>query len=38
VARQRDAVFVGHHRAGPKGILRPLPENPPSQPLPLFHF
>ena len=22
----------------PKGILRPLPENPPSQPLPLFHF
>jgi long-chain acyl-CoA synthetase len=22
----------------PKGILRPLPENPPSQPMPLFHF
>jgi len=22
----------------PKGILRPLPENPPSEPLPLFHF
>lgn len=22
----------------PKGIIRPLPENPPSQPLPLFHF
>ncbi|WP_322515271.1 AMP-binding protein [Rhodopseudomonas palustris] len=22
----------------PKGILRPLPEQPPSQPLPLFHF
>ena len=22
----------------PKGVLRPLPENPPSQPLPLFHF
>ena len=22
----------------PKGILRPLPENPPSQPLPLFNF
>jgi long-chain acyl-CoA synthetase len=22
----------------PKGILRPLPENPPSQPTPLFHF
>ena len=22
----------------PKGILRPLPENPPSDPLPLFHF
>ncbi|MCC6248675.1 MAG: AMP-binding protein [Rubrivivax sp.] len=22
----------------PKGILRPLPENPPAQPLPLFHF
>ncbi len=22
----------------PKGILRPLPENPPSNPLPLFHF
>lgn len=22
----------------PKGILRPLPQNPPSQPLPLFHF
>ena len=22
----------------PKGILRPLPENPPSQPLPVFHF
>ena len=22
----------------PKGILRPLPDNPPSQPLPLFHF
>jgi long-chain acyl-CoA synthetase len=22
----------------PKGILRPLPENPPSQPLPLFYF
>ena len=22
----------------PKGILRPLPENPPAEPLPLFHF
>jgi len=22
----------------PKGILRPLPDNPPSEPLPLFHF
>ncbi len=22
----------------PKGILRPLPEQPPSEPLPLFHF
>jgi long-chain acyl-CoA synthetase len=22
----------------PKGIVRPLPENPPSEPLPLFHF
>jgi long-chain acyl-CoA synthetase len=22
----------------PKGILRPLPENPPSEPLPLYHF
>ena len=22
----------------PKGVLRPLPDNPPSQPLPLFHF
>ena len=22
----------------PKGILRPLPENPPSEPLPMFHF
>jgi long-chain acyl-CoA synthetase len=22
----------------PKGILRPLPENPPEEPLPLFHF
>ena len=22
----------------PKGVLRPLPENPPSEPLPLFHF
>jgi len=22
----------------PKGVLRPLPETPPSQPLPLFHF
>jgi long-chain acyl-CoA synthetase len=22
----------------PKGILRPLPQNPPSEPLPLFHF
>jgi long-chain acyl-CoA synthetase len=22
----------------PKGIIRPLPENPPAQPLPLFHF
>ena len=22
----------------PKGIVRPLPDNPPSQPLPLFHF
>ena len=22
----------------PKGVLRPLPDNPPSEPLPLFHF
>ena len=35
--RHRDALFVRHHRP-PKGILRPLPEQPAAQQLPLFDF
>ena len=37
VARNRDALFLRHHRR-PKGILRPLPLQPPSQQLPLYAF
>ena len=31
-------MFSSGTTGRPKGVLRPLPDNPPSEPLPLFHF